>query len=102
MPQASPDTKKLTAFAGHETDGLRLAGILTGRTRRAFDERTRYCYHVQTSRGRILMFTWDSSFSLALGETVDLPIRINTFLTTKGTPSFQVFLDSPGDFEESW
>jgi hypothetical protein len=48
------------------------------------------------------MFTWDSSFSLALGETVDLPIRINTFLTTKGTPSFQVFLDSPGDFEESW
>jgi hypothetical protein len=67
-------------MAGKQSNqGIRMIGKIVGRTKKKFEDKTRYTYHVQFNHFTTLLYAWDDHEQLPLDKDFDVPVYPRIF-----------------------
>ena len=70
---------------GELEGGIFVEGIIVGRKKKEFEEKTRINYQIFTGTEMIIVTKWNNEEFYRVGEKVEIPVRISVY---RGFPQF--------------
>ena len=71
--------KNKTMDFGEFEGGVFVEGVIVGRKKKEFEEKTRVNYQVFTGKTMIIVTSWNSKKFYVVGEKVKIPVRVAVY-----------------------
>jgi hypothetical protein len=77
--------------------GIYLRGVVSGRMRKAVDDRYRYTYIVDGPSGPIRVTVWGEHEHIPIGTSIEKRVVVRPYLNSKNTPMFSLSFADLGE-----